>query len=62
MPAPVDDEILDVAGIAEFLKVKERWVYRSAREYGVPMFLVGKKFLRARKSELNAWLEQQRVY
>lgn len=60
--APVDDEILDVAGIAKFLNVKERWVYRSARDYGVPMHLVGGKFLRAWKSELTDWFNQQRVY
>lgn len=62
MAAPVDEELLDVPGIAKFLNVKERWIYRSARDYGVPMFLVGGKFLRARRSELNNWLDQQRVY
>lgn len=54
------DEILDVRGLAAYLKVSEDWIYDQRRQYGIPFIMVGGK-LRFRKAEIDRWIEKQTV-
>jgi excisionase family DNA binding protein len=51
----VDDELMDVNGLAKFLKVKESWVYEKIHTREIPFRKVG-KFPRFRKIDIDLWL------
>ena len=56
-----NNEILDIEGIANFLKVEKTWIYERTRCPGprsLPFFKVG-KYLRFRLSDVEAWLKTQ---
>lgn len=57
---PALDPMLNVTEIARFLGMSEKWVYRSARREGVPLYDIGGR-LRADRHELVAWRDRQRV-
>lgn len=54
------DDILDVKGLAVYLKVTEQWVYKQVIDKSIPHFKVG-KFLRFRQHSIDNWLEDQSV-
>jgi excisionase family DNA binding protein len=45
---------------AEYLGVRPSWVYEAARERRIPFYRLG-KHLRFIRSDLDAWLREQRV-
>jgi len=53
---PKDDELMDVKGLAEYLKVKESWVYEKIHTKQIPFQKAG-RFPRFRKKQIDKWLE-----
>lgn len=56
-----DDQMMDLADVAKYLKKSERWVRREAPGKGIAFYGVGRT-ARAYKSELDDWIKQQRIY
>lgn len=54
------DELLTVAEVAETLRVSTMTVYRLVRSGEIPAVRVGRNY-RIRRSDLDAYLEQQVV-
>ncbi|MHC4269347.1 MAG: helix-turn-helix domain-containing protein [Planctomycetota bacterium] len=50
------DELMDVKGLAEYLKVKESWVYEKIHTKQIPFQKAG-RFPRFRKKHIDKWLE-----
>jgi excisionase family DNA binding protein len=50
-----DDELMDVKGLAGYLKVKKQWVYEKTHLGIIPYYKVG-KYPRYRKSKIDEWL------
>ncbi len=53
-PKSNDNELLDVKGLAEYLKVKPSWVYEKVHTRQIPFRKVG-KFPRFRKKHIDLW-------
>ncbi len=51
-----DNELMDVKGLAEYLKVKESWVYEKIHTNKIPFQKAG-RFPRFRKMHIDKWLE-----
>ncbi len=51
-----DNELMDVKGLAEYLKVKESWVYEKIHTKRIPFQKAG-RFPRFRKKNIDKWLE-----
>ncbi len=51
-----DNELMDVKGLAEYLKVKESWVYEKIHTNKIPFQKAG-RFPRFRKKRIDKWLE-----
>ncbi len=49
------DELMDVQGLADYLKVKRQWVYEKTHLNIIPYYKVG-KYPRYRKSKIDEWL------
>jgi len=56
----MDDEILTVKEIADYLKLAEKTAYRLAAEGRLPGFKVGGSW-RFKKDDLQQWIEQQKA-
>jgi excisionase family DNA binding protein len=54
------DTILDVKGLAAYLRVKESWVYQQVHSRSIPYFKVG-KYPRFKKREIDKWMESKAV-
>jgi excisionase family DNA binding protein len=52
----VDDELMDVKGLARYLKVKESWVYEKIHSRQIPFQKAG-RFPRFRKKNIDKWLD-----
>ncbi len=50
-----DNELMDVKGLAEYLKVKETWVYMKVHTRQIPFHKAG-KFPRFRQKHIDLWL------
>lgn len=55
-----DVEILTAPEAATYLKVRPSWLYEAARARRVPHLRIG-RHLRFLRSDLDAWLREQRV-
>ncbi len=55
-PKSNDNELMDVKGLAEYLKVKESWVYEKIHTKKIPFQKAG-RFPRFRKMHIDKWLE-----
>ncbi len=53
---PKDSELMDVKGLAKYLKVKESWVYEKVHKREIPFQKAG-KFTRFRKKFIDIWLK-----
>jgi len=51
-----DDELMDVKGLAKYLKVKESWIYEKIHTKQIPFFKAG-RFPRFRKKLIDKWLD-----
>jgi len=51
---PKDSELMDVKGLAEYLKVKESWIYEKVHKRKIPFRKVG-KFPRFPKKHIDLW-------
>lgn len=54
----MEDEILTIKEVAEYLKLTEKTAYRLAGEKKLPGFKVGGSW-RFRKSEIDKWIHKQ---
>ena len=60
-PQKDDHEIiLDVDGLASYLKVTKSWVYERTDLNEIPYYKVG-KFPRFRKKDIDRWLERSKI-
>ena len=55
-----DTDIMTVREVAEYLKVKERTIYRLVANGRIPAFKVGGSW-RFRKAEINRWTESNTI-
>jgi len=51
-----DNKLMDVKGLADYLQVKESWVYEKIHKREIPYHKAG-KFPRFRKKHIDIWLE-----
>ncbi len=51
-----DDKLMDVKGLADYLRVKESWVYEKVHKREIPFNKCG-KFPRFRKKYIDIWLK-----
>jgi excisionase family DNA binding protein len=56
----MNSDITTVKEVAAYLKIKEKTAYRLAAAGKLPAFKVGGSW-RFRKTELDAWIDQQTV-
>jgi excisionase family DNA binding protein len=54
----MNDEILTIREIAEYLKIKEKTIYALVARGGIPGFKVGGSW-RFRRSEIDRWIREQ---
>ncbi len=54
----MNDQVLTVKDVAEYLKVNQRTVYRMAAAGTIPAFKVGSSW-RFKQSDINKWIESQ---
>lgn len=54
------DTILDVKGLAEYLKVSPQWVYERVQHKEIPYSKIG-KFPRFKKSHIDKWLDSKGI-
>jgi excisionase family DNA binding protein len=55
-PKSSDNELMDVKGLAGYLKVKESWVYEKIHTKQIP-FLKAGRFPRFRRDSIDKWLQ-----
>ena len=53
------EEIMTLKEVAQYLKMKERTIYKWAQNGKIPAIKLGSTW-RFRKEEVNAWLEKNR--
>ena len=56
----VDTDVMTVREVAEYLRVKERTIYRLVAGAGIPAFKVGGSW-RFRKGEIDQWTESHAI-
>jgi excisionase family DNA binding protein len=54
------DRLLTVQDLAQQLKVKPTWVYFQVESGVLPFVRLGKRYVRFRQRDINAYLEAQR--
>jgi len=54
---PKSEELLDVKGLAKYLKVKKSWVYEKVHTRQIPFQKAG-RFPRFRKKHIDKWLDK----
>jgi len=54
-----DTDVMTVREVAEYLKVKERTIYRLVAKGGIPAFKVGGSW-RFRRAEIEEWIAHSR--
>jgi len=53
-----DTDVMTVREVAEYLKVKERTIYRLVAKGGIPAFKVGGSW-RFRRAEIDEWITRR---
>lgn len=56
----LNDQLMSVPEVAEYLGIRESWIYDNWRNEAIPFFRIGNQ-LRARRAELDDWLTSQRA-
>jgi excisionase family DNA binding protein len=54
------DIVFDVGGLAEYLKVKDTWIYNKVGLKTIPYFKCG-KYLRFKKSNIDKWIDSKTI-
>lgn len=55
----MEDDILTIKDVADYLKLTERTLYRLAQEGQVPGFKVGNSW-RFKRADIERWIEDQK--
>lgn len=50
------DELMDVKGLAQYLKVKRSWIYEKVHKKEIPFQKAG-RFLLFKKKDIDLWLK-----
>lgn len=50
------DELMDVKGLAQYLKVKKSWIYEKVHKKEIPFQKAG-RFLLFKKKDIDLWLK-----
>jgi excisionase family DNA binding protein len=53
----VDDMVLDVPGLCEYLHVTPRWIHQRTHLKEIPFHKLSNKELRFKKKDINKWLD-----
>ncbi|MDN3510348.1 MAG: helix-turn-helix domain-containing protein [Candidatus Jettenia sp.] len=53
---PKSDELMDVKGLAQYLKVKRSWIYEKVHKKEIPFQKAG-RFLLFKKKDIDLWLK-----
>lgn len=53
-----EDTILDVKGLAKYLRVDSSWVYKQVSLKTIPFFKTG-RYTRFKKAHIDRWIESQ---
>ncbi len=53
----IDDMVLDVPGLCEYLHVTPRWVHQRTHLKEIPFYKLSNKELRFNKKKVDKWLE-----
>lgn len=56
----VQNPIMDVSELADYLKVKPTWVYKQVEYKSIPHFHAG-RYPRFKRKEIEAWVERQSI-
>lgn len=56
----MDDQLLTVDGLAEYLNISRRTMYRLLKAESLPAYRVGKQ-LRFRREDVDDWLQKRQV-
>ena len=54
------DTVFDVKSLAEYLKVKDTWIYNKVGLKTIPYFKCG-KYLRFKKSNIDKWIDSKTI-
>jgi excisionase family DNA binding protein len=54
------DIVFDVKGLAEYLKVKDTWIYNQVGLKTISYFKCG-KYLRFKKSNIDKWIDSETI-
>lgn len=57
----IDDTILDVPGLCEYLHVTPKWIHERTHLKEIPYYKLSNKQLRFRKKDIDRWLESLRT-
>jgi len=55
-----NDFIFDIKQLSEYLNVPVTWIYRQTSDHNIPYYKLG-RYNRFKKSEIDEWLETQKV-
>jgi excisionase family DNA binding protein len=55
-----NDHLLSVSEVAEYLGIRQSWIYDNWRTEAIPFLRIGNQ-LRARRDDLDDWLKAQRA-
>lgn len=58
--AQQDDALMNIAELAQYMKVDESWIYTRTGQQRIPFIKKG-KYLLFRRSEIDKWLQQDAV-
>lgn len=56
----MNEQIMTIKEVADYLKVHERTVYRLAKKREIPAFKVSNAW-RFRKSDIDGWIDKQAI-
>ena len=56
----MNEKLLTITEVAEYLGVTPRWVMDKASSEEIPSFMLG-RYRRFRQSDLDAWLDKRKV-
>jgi excisionase family DNA binding protein len=57
----VDDGLLDAAAIAAYVGIADRYLTDLVAKRKIPHYRIGERTVRFRRSEVDAWLAEQKV-
>lgn len=57
VPENAEDEVMDMKGLCDYLKVTPKWVHERTHLHEMPFYKLSNKQLRFRKRKIDKWLD-----